>query len=208
MVTRDQGSAEMIGAIVLTGIIAIVIGIIGAQWIGQIPTSSPPYINIEIGCGNGTGNSNCTDPRIPCDFSCRTGMISCDHNVSINYGACKNACPAVSNPQYKTCMAQCEEQPNCVNKTILSSCNMLFICHNGGDSLNIDQLSIRINGKIIPKKYDIYENQTTFHRDLTTGQFKAGEVMRLPITEPPNIVIINYQDYRSGNEYVLVSKKF
>lgn len=199
MKQREKGSSEIIGAIVLTGIIAAAIGILGLQWLAQIPTASPPYINLEIGCGNGA---------ISGDFSCRTGTISCDPDIPKNSGSCKKTCPAENNPQYQACIDQCESQPNCYEKSDQLTCNTLFICHNGGDSLDISQLTVRINGQILNPGYSVYDYQTNATTTRTSGLFKAGEIIRLPILTTPDSVVISYLDRHSGQDLVLINKKW
>jgi hypothetical protein len=230
MIMKESAAAEMVGAIVLTSVIAAAIAIVGYQWVEQIPLSSPPSVKLEIACGIPPVNVN--------DYSCRSGIISCEPQQSLSTADCIAACPAAPDPdhepciwncdsskkllfgecikgctqpgtlQYRSCIDSCSSPPNCAAVNDVTMCNMIFICHNGGDSLNIETLGISINGINRDRPYEIYRYTDETLSDRSTGFFQAGEILRIPITVQPDSVVVSYDDFRSGQNIVLSRKVF
>lgn len=195
----ESAAAEMIGAIALTAIIAAAIAIVGYQWVAQIPLSSPPSPNLIIACGNGA---------IQGDFYCRSGVIGCADQETISYSECTQNCSIANSNEFSNCIQRCEAALNCapINDNLL--CNTIFICHNGGDPLEISELSIFVNDIRMNPPFSIYKYTTESTSQKSGGPFSAGEVLRLPINNPPQSIAIIYHDIRSGKEFVLTKQKF
>jgi|GEM_PF-6852054 len=206
MLLKDIAAAETIGAILLTAVIAAVIGIYGYLWITQIPLSSPPHVNFEIACGNAS---------IPVDYHdyyCRGGVIGCSPNESsfLSHKDCSDNClNNYSSGNYQDCVNDCESPVYCADT---KNCNSIFICHNGGDPLEISRLKIFVNNKMENNDENPYyfynytnNNPNPVHR--TYGDFTAGEILNLS-TETPESVMITYQEADLKNEYVIVNKNF
>lgn len=201
----ETAAAEMMGAILLTVIIGSAIAMVGYQWLSQVPTASLPYANIEIACGNMSASP--ADPVLN-DFSCRTGLINC---TSESYDQCISKCSkywTVGTDQYSQCSSLCGQGRNCVDATKYSDCNMLFICHTGGDPLLIREITILINGQ---DRGAIVTAQV-FTFNLTSNDiFEAGEIIRYPLLAgdiPLKSVTLKYRDYQTGQQIVLGKKEF
>ena len=121
----ESASSEMIGAIVLTAIIVSAFTIVGSQWIGLIPLSSPPSANLIIACGDG---------NVPNDFYCRSGVIGCADEETISYSDCIQDCRKLNEIEHNKCVKRCEEALNCAVINDDKFCNTIFVCHNGGSS--------------------------------------------------------------------------
>jgi len=198
---EDLAAAEMVGAIVLTSIVAVAIGIVGYQWLSQIPTSSPPSLNLEIACGNKN--------TAPLDFSCRSGVLNCDPAIDIRYNNCIKNCSQPGSLEYQKCKDNCGSTPNCIDVSSSAQCNMVFICHNGGDSLDISKLSVRIGDVKLDPPFTIYNYITNQTNSRAEGNFQAGDVIKIsPIQNPLRRVLIIYNDYHSGQNQVLIDKQF
>ena len=217
MQNQDPAAAEMIGAIALTAIIVAAIGILGAQWIANIPTSSFPTAQLEIACG---------DDSVQGDFHCRSGVIGCADEEILPLSNCSynclnttpsqkmvcdgtEDCSITATPQYQECVRRCESAPNCAKIHNNTLCNTIYICHNGGDALDINNLNISVNEGNPQENYWIYDyvSNTTVPKSKAE-YFKASNVIKINSTYDPEKVMIVYQDYQSGQKNVMVSKRF
>ena len=200
----DTAAAEIIGAIILMAIMSSALAIVGLQWISQIETRTPPYANLEISCGNETATSLF-------DFSCRTGGINCSEPLK-SLDSCKIQCNSNYFDQrlFQKCLDKCMQEKNCADLTNFKNCNMLFICHLGGDSLNIDAISIFINDKKKGPVTKVY-NHITISTSIADGLFEIGEIIRFKLENsdiPIKSITIAYTDYYSGNSYIVAKKIF
>jgi hypothetical protein len=200
---RDLAAAETIGAILLTAVIAASIAIVSYQWISEIPTSSLPYSNLEIACGNGTNLS---------DNYCGAGIISCPKGNDLSYYNCSKECSNGSTSEYQNCINNCGSPSNCIDPTNKKICNTIFICHKGGDPLNIKNLNIFINKN--PHTFSVYYyeyNNTIKNYNWTkkeSGEFNSSEIIKIPISDSPESVEVYYKNYESGRENLISSITF
>lgn len=198
---KEPAAAEMIGAIALTSIIVAALAIVGSQWIGLIPTSSHPSANLIIACGNG---------GVPYDFYCRSGVIGCADDEIIRYDDCANNCTKINPFEQNKCVKRCEGALNCAIINDNRFCNTIFICHNGGDPLEISRLNVFVNDNMLFHPFRTYNpfNITNNTTDRYVGDFTAGEVLRLPINFPPQSVMIVYDNIQTGRKIILFDQKF
>lgn len=237
----ENAAAEMIGAIALTSIIVAVMAIVGSQWIGHIPLSSPPYANLEIACGNSSMPwTMYKDNNITFDFNCRTGVIGCAPDELINYHDCLNHCDSIgtltekkaclancqfsrkisydecshycsiSDPSiYQECLKECESAPNCANVENSTMCNAIFICHKGGDPLEINKLRLFINEDNDGKSsFWTFDDDKKEPVSINNGFFNPGHVLWYNIFDDPQTIKISYEDIQTGETRIMVSKHF
>ncbi|HWQ65835.1 MAG TPA: hypothetical protein VN372_03075 [Methanospirillum sp.] len=197
----EGANAEMVGVILLIAVMGSGIVMVGVQLMAQVPTAAPPYVFVEIACGNFNSSFNIKD------FPCRSGSIDCYHSV-LNLTVCRSSCTAKGTNQYKQCLAACEQGQNCAD---LSTCNMAYICHNGGDPLDLNEMKIWVNQVEKPlNSLMVYNPDTNISHNVSSA-FEVGEVIRLPLLnsdKPLKTVTISYNDYRSGNNQILAKKDF
>lgn len=191
----DSAAAEMVGAILMIVIISSLIGVVGVYWISSVPTASFPYTSLEISCGDNTF----------IDYPCREGLMGCNN---ILYEDCIALCPAPSTSEYNNCIKNCLRSTGCIDISDYNLCNMVFICHKGGDPLQIDELHIIVNDNPpisppVPHSPDVTTTNPNY--------LQNGEVIRIPLIAtdiPLQSVTITYHDYSSGTDLLLAKKIF
>jgi hypothetical protein len=212
MAPGDAAAAEMIGAILLTVIIGSAIAIVGYQWISQVPTASMPYASLEIACGNASASPD--NPEMTYDYSCRSGIVSCEDET---YEQCIANIPKEfrnGTEQYTHRFDLCQKDRNCVNPKVYESCNMVYLCHTGGDPLLVRNIWLVINNKkqggITPGMVYHYDATSTASME-PNDYFEPGEVIRYPLNGadvPLESVTIGYRDLRTGQNISLWNKQF
>lgn len=189
----ERGSAEIVGVILLIGIIISVFGIFGALYIPSLKPDTTPHVKLNIACGK----SDISDADIT-DYPCIRGSFGCQ---GVDNHTCEEDCryrDYSDNPQYNSekqnlevlrCLENCE-QSTCSD---LSNCKLLYICHNGGDSLKISDLKVVINGfsltNTLSTSWRLKQGDSIFsYPDLNNKTFNNGDLLLVPNPDSSNQV--------------------
>ncbi len=182
---KERGSAEIVGVILLIGVIITVFGVFAALYIPSMKPDAIPQVKLNIACGN----SEISDEDIT-DYPCMRGAFGCH---AFDNHSCEEDCryrDYSSNPQYNSenpdievlrCLENCEKS-TCSD---LSNCKILYICHNGGDSLKISDLKITINGISVSNtdstSWRLKQGDSIYpYPDSSEKTFRNGDLLLIP----------------------------
>jgi len=208
----ERGSAEIIGIILLIGVIIGAFGIFTALYIPSLIPDRIPQVKLNVACGD----SDITGTGEISDYPCARGAFGCHpfDNRSCEED-CKNRDYA-DNPQYNSEnpnleVLRCME--NCVGSMCsdLSNCKIVYICHNGGDGLKISDLKMVINGKTLTNSATWkLKRDDTMYPDPYDKQFQNGDLLLIPnpySSESLDTVMIIY-NLSSGRGITLVMNQY
>jgi len=209
----DHAISEIIGAIALMGIIVAAFGIFSAIYLPMIKPTQIPQVKLSVACSENINNFDS-------EFPCTQGSFSCHPiNDPFDSQTCEEDCKLrdySKNQQYQSgdsssevlrCMEHCLA-PMCSN---LAECGVIYICHNGGDSLDIDSMKILVNGLNVEstkwEKKEISSNEFKPYNSYDKN-FSIGTVLR--IQNPPSPVdrVMVVYNLPSENEITLVLNQF
>jgi hypothetical protein len=211
---NEYAVSEIIGVIALIGIIVASFGIFAAIYIPMIKPNSIPQLKISMACSNFLDEGDI-------EYPCSQGSHHCDPINPFDNKTCEKDCTYQAysqNPQFRSedlqreiyrCMEHCTS-PMCSH---LDDCRFLYICHNGGDSLDPEKMSILINGNNIErsewklKKPASVMAESTFSPGLNES-FSIGSSLRiLNHFNPVDSVMIVYNP-PSGGSITLALNQF
>jgi len=209
----DHAVSEIIGAIALMGIIVAAFGIFSALYLPMIKPTQVPQVKLSIACNETINN---LDPEFPCtqgSFSCHPiydpfDNKTCEENCKLqDYSKNQQYESGDSSSQVLRCLEHCLA-PMCSS---LADCGVIYICHNGGDSLDIDNMKIIVNGINIDRtnwekkelSNDIFKLYNSYDKT-----FSIGTILR--IQNPPNPVdrVMIAYTLSSGSEITLALNQF
>lgn len=209
---KNYAVSEIIGVILLIGIIVSAFSIFAAIYLPMIIPNAIPQVKLTMACSSDGGDGD--DIEYPCNI----GGFSCSDDP-FDYEMCKNDCktrfyseiyPDSSdnhNVEILRCLEDCMV-PICSD---LGNCNVMYICHNGGDSLVLDNLEIIVNNGVIPKEeWKVQKPGDIFSTPPIDEIFQVGSTIRFTredSTIPVDRVIVIYRPSHGG-EYTLVSNQF
>lgn len=210
----NEGISEIIGVILLIGIIVATFGILAAIYIPTIKPNPVPQVKLSMACSDGINDFN------NIEYPCTKGSFQCNPpNIPFDNKSCENDCRLrdySQNFQYDPAnlerdILQCLD--NCHNTTCsdLAECHLLYICHNGGDILDIDSMNIVVNNQLIDKSHWMIKKPllsdvfTSLSLDRT---FAIGNTIKLQnFPNPVDRVMITYR-LSSGGEVTLALNQF
>lgn len=207
----EDGVSETIGVILLIGIIVTVFGIFGAIYIPMVKPIPIPQVKMSIACSD---NLNDYDKEFPCtlgSFNCHPlddpfDNSSCEADCRNRYYAQNpDSLEKDRKMEIYRCLEDCLT-PLCSD---LSDCDVLYICHNGGEILKTSNMRIIINGEDIGTSWKILQPPNeNFIPVIPDMNFGIGETLQ--IQNPPNPVDTVMVAYRldSGGEVTLVLNQF
>ncbi|NLV26555.1 MAG: hypothetical protein GXY48_05245 [Methanomicrobiales archaeon] len=187
----EEAVSEIISAILLISILVAAFGIFAALYIPTLVPEKIPRVSLSIAC------SNVTDPP-DIEYSCTRGSFSCK---PFDYETCENDCKwrdysfnsDVNNDRYQDKIYQCMEnciKPICSN---LNDCKTLYICHNSGDSLQLKDVSVVVNGN------SIIEEGLTLGVTWQLKEFESDNFINIPSTPSPTKFFENGDSLRILN---------
>ncbi|PWR75493.1 type IV pilin N-terminal domain-containing protein [Methanospirillum stamsii] len=187
----EEAVSEIIGAILLISILVAAFGIFAALYIPTLVPEKIPRVSLSIAC------SNVADPPSMEEYPCTRGSFNCK---PFDNETCENDCKwrdyslntNLNNDGYQDKISQCMEnclKPICSN---ISDCKTLYFCHNGGDSLKLEDLSVVVNGNII-----IDEGKSGFTWQLK--KFESEYFINLESTPSPTSFFENGDSFRIRN---------
>jgi len=211
---ENEAISEIIGVILLIGIIVATFGILAAIYLPTIKPNPVPQVKLSMACSNGIhdfnnieypctkGSFQCNPPDIPFDNkSCENDCRLRDYSQNFNYD------PANLERDILRCLV------NCHNTTCsdLADCDFIYICHNGGDTLEVNNLEIIVNNQPIDKSYWKMKKPSindVFTSIILDSSFSIGSTIRLEnIPNPVDRVMIMYS-LPSGGEVTLALNQF
>jgi hypothetical protein len=203
----------MIGAIALTGIIVATFGIIAALFVPMIKPVQIPHVKLSIACAEHIDEY---DTEFPCthgSFSCFPlaepfDAQTCEHD-------CMQRAYAKSHQyqprDYSRLVSQCKEKCIAPFCSTLATCHVIYICHNGGDALEIANMKIFVNGdNVPPSNWEKKELHDDHFKEIakTSNMFQAGTILRVQNIHPPvDRVMITYT-LPSGSDITLLLNQF
>lgn len=210
----NEAVSEIIGAIALIGIIVAMFGIYSSIYLPMIKPQSIPQVKISMACSD-------TIDIFDTEFPCTQGSFSCHPSSDpFNYKMCEENCKYKkyadkeqfyaddSSVDILRCMEHCIA-PMCSN---LKECNVIYFCHNGGDTLDIDLMKIIINeekfdGTKFEKK--LYNNDSFFGYDKWSDKyFSIGSSLRIQNPPKPVDKVMIIYTTPSGSDVTLVLNQF
>ena len=207
----DEAVSEIIGAVMLIGIIVAAFGIFTAIYLPSLVPSPTPQVKLGMACNETAGPSDI-------EFPCTRGSFNC---YAFNNKTCENDCnwrdysanPDVTSEQQNREISRCME--NCFSPICsdLRNCGVLYVCHYGGESLKISDMRIIVNGKSIHEDtWEIKQHQVSnnFVSPPDGAIFQNGDSLRIlnPSSgQPVDTVIISYI-LPSGSEVTLAMNQF
>lgn len=210
----NHAISEIIGAIALMGIIVAAFGIFSAIYLPMIKPTQIPLVKMSVACDEHISNF---DPEFPCtraSFSCHPNTDPFDKETCemdcIQRDYSRNQQNLPNDPSLDTlrCLEYCLA-PMCSN---LTNCGVIYICHNGGDMLDMQNMKIFVNSQKIDQsnleKKEISNNSFIQYNNLVNKTFEIGTIIR--IQNPPRPVdeiMISYT-LSSGSEVTLVLNQF
>ncbi len=211
----EKGSAEIVGVILLIGIIITAFGIFAALYLPSIKPDATPQVKLNIACSN----TEISDQNIT-DYPCMRGAFGCH---AFNNHSCEEDCryrDYSSNPQYNSedsnlevtrCLENCEKS-TCSD---LSNCKLLYLCHNGGDSLKISDLKTTINGVSVSNTYStpwrLKQGDSIYSYPVSSDKtFRNGDLLLIPNPDYSTSVKKIHIIYTlpSGREVTLVMNQY
>lgn len=210
---QEQAVAEIIGAILLIGIIVGAFAIFTAIYLPTLKIYPSPSVKMSMACNTTLGADDT-------EFPCSRGSFSCH---PFNNRTCEEDCkwrdysenPDLNGEQHNREIVRCME--DCMNPICsdLGNCGVLYICHNGGDSLNISDMKIFVNGNAIVKNTwgikNQFVNPPIFISPPPEGSlFRNGDSLRISNpsgSRPVNTVMVLYS-LPSGQEINLALNQF
>ena len=198
---EEGGSSEIIGVILLIGIIMGSFGIFAGLYLPTIKPVIVPQVKLSMACSDITTND--------VEYPCTRGSSSCS---SFDNRSCEEDCryrDYSDNPQFnseslKTKILRCME--NCGGSLCsdLKDCNALYICHNGGDALQISTMTIVVNGKVIDQnRWEIKKGDADFHSLSSNLSYTIGDTLRInketSYSTPVDTVTIISKTLSGGN---------
>lgn len=208
---REEAIAESIGALLLIGVIVGAFAIFTAIYLPTIRIDPIPSVKLSMACNSTIG----TDDT---EFPCTRGSFNCH---PFDNRTCEEDCkrrdysenPDFSTEQQSREIGRCME--NCMNPLCsdLRNCGVLYICHNGGESLKISDIRILVNGNpTLKTSWEIKQQSgsSTFV-SLNEGTiFRIGDSLRIINPAgglPVNTVMVLYSP-SSGGEITLALNQF
>jgi len=208
----DTAASEIIGAIMLIGVIVGAFGIFSAIYLPSVVPSQVPHAKISMACNVSEGPDDI-------EYPCTRGSFNCH---SFENTTCENDCryrdfsdnPNLDSEDYEREISRCLE--NCMSPLCsdLQHCGVLYICHNGGDSLDIDSMKILVNGNEIARGYWNIKQQLvdelSFNSAVSGKKFQNGDSLRIISPsggKPVDTVMISYT-LPSGSEVTLALNQF
>ncbi len=210
---REQAVAEILGAILLIGIIVGAFAIFTAIYVPTLKIYPPPSVKLSMACNTTVGAGDT-------EFPCTRGSFNCH---PFNNRTCEEDCkwrdysqnPDLSSDQHNREIVRCMEDcmsPICSD---LRNCGVLYICHNGGDSLNISDIKIFVNGNAIARNFWGIKNQSVTPPAFVSPPpegwlFRNGDSLSISDPgggRPVNTVMIVYSP-QSGQEIILALNQF
>ena len=209
----EHAISEIIGAIALMGIIVAAFGIFSAIYLPMIKPTQIPQVKLSIACNESINNFDTEFPCTQGSFSChplddpfdnKTCEEDCklqDYSKNLQYES------EDSSSQVLRCLEHCLA-PMCSS---LPHCGVIYVCHNGGDSLDIDSMEILINGLNIDRtNWEKKELSSDFFKPYNTYDkiFSIGTTLRIQNPpKPVDRVMVTYT-LSSGSEITLVLNQF
>lgn len=196
----------------LIGVIVGAFAIFSAIYLPSVIPSDVPHARISMACNNVSESSN------DIEYPCTRGSFNCH---SFENTTCENDCrwrdfsgnPNLDSSDYQREISRCLE--NCMSPICsdLQNCKVLYICHNGGDPLDIDAMKILVNGNVIDQSnWEMKEQMAEPEEfDSVTGKkFRNGDSLRIISPsggKPVDTVMISYT-LPSGSEITLALNQF
>jgi hypothetical protein len=209
---ENYAVSEIIGVILLMGIIVAAFSIFAAIYLPKVIPNAIPHVKLTIAC-----SSDGTE-GVDIEYPCNLGGFSC-LDVPFDYEMCKKDCQTRvyskrlsdssenQDGNIRRCIDNCLK-PICSDPRI---CNIVYICHNGGDSLVLQNMDIILNNGAIPKeKWSVQLPGDNYTTPPTGGLFDVGSTIRFTTEDrsiPVERIMIIYRS-PSGEEYTMVSKQF
>lgn len=214
---KNDGVSEIIGVILLIGIIVATFSILAAIYVPMVKPTPIPQVKLSMACSNNLGDA------ANIEYPCTKGSFHCnpDNDPFHNENNCSNECKLrdySQNPQINPddieheilrCMENCP-RPICSD---LIDCNYLYICHSGGDTLDVDKIRIIVN-EIPIINWQLKKRFQNLRDPTPADTFSIGDTIRIfwdPEPDPPfnpvDKVMITYT-LPSGGEITLVLNQF
>ena len=208
----EKAVSEIIGALLLMGIIVAAFAIFGVLYLPTIKPPELPKVQLSMACSDRVDDNTI-------EFPCTLGMNPCKPFDNLT---CENDCKFrgySQNPQFNPvdlqreiyrCLGNCLS-PICSD---LGLCRFLYICHNGGDSLQIDSLLIKVNGNEIDqsnwemKTSPVQNFKSCEMNNCNSDQFKIGSTIRIRNTlgHLESVIIIYTPPF--GGEYTMLMNNY
>jgi flagellin-like protein len=205
----DEAVSEIIGSILLIGIIVAAFGIFSALYLPGLIPGTIPRAQLSMACSDDTG------VLADIEYPCARGSFQCS---PLDNKTCEDDCQwrdysvntDLTSEQYSREIARCKE--NCVSPICsdTSDCRQLYICHNGGDPLLISDMMILINGDPISwSDWKIKRTGDTYTSPDLDARFQNGDVLRITRADSAKVenVMILYSP-PSGGTITLVLNHF
>jgi len=208
---NNYAVSEIIGVILLMGIIVAAFSIFTAIYLPKVIPNAIPQVKLTMACSDENDGNDI-------EYPCNLGAFSCS-DVPFDYKMCENDCKTRfyskdypdSSDNYNVKILRCLENclvPICSN---LGDCKMVYICHNGGDSLVLEDLEIIVNYGVIPKeKWKIQLPGDNYTTPPIDGIFDVGSTIRFTREDsniPVERIMVIYRP-SFGGEYTLISNQF
>jgi hypothetical protein len=208
----EDAVSEIIGAVLLIGIIVGAFGIFSALYLPGLKPEPIPQVKISMACDDTAGSSDI-------EYPCTRGSFHC---YPLDNETCENDClyrdysvnPDISSEQYTKEYMRCME--NCMNPICsdLEQCEVLYLCHNGGESLIISDMRIIVNGNDIGHTSWGYKQQLVSEVYVTPppdgAKLQNGDSLRIldpSGSNPVDNVMVTYT-LPSGAEYTLAMNQW
>jgi len=202
----EEAVSEIIGALLLMGIIVASFAIFGALYLPTVIPPEIPKVQLSMACSDSIDDNTIEYPCIFGMYHCSVfDNLTCEDDCRYRaYSQNPQFHPDHLNREIYRCMENCLK-PFCSD---LENCRYLYICHNGGDNLQIDSLKIMINGNEI--EHNRWEMKTPPGTDFISSsiQFGIGSTIRIRNTlNPIDTVTIIYSP-PAGGELILLVNQF
>lgn len=232
----DEAISEIIGSILLIGIIATAVMIFSALYLPTIEIHPQPKVALKISCDR-------IDVRaLDIDYPCDMGIFACP-DPAIH--PCRDLCIDQFNDpgeeaQQQRCINRCQCEDECRQRYSFNSetiserdllysqcvdncfgfcsdpndCRFVYICHNGGDDLIIERLKILVNGnQINQNRWFIKSPKNNINIYSVIGDissFSMGDSILIPLIggeQQVNDVAVGYS-LTQGGEIILTQNLF
>jgi len=209
---HDQGITEIIGAILLIGIIVGAFGVFAAIYIPSVKPTSMPHAKLSMAC-NETHSSDSTIefPCVRASFGCHPGdNRTCEKDCEWRDYTSNSQ---ISSDQLSKEIMRCKEScmdPICSD---LKRCEDLYICHLGGDTLKVSDIGVLINGNLIETNWEIKkisdgDKFVPIDHLSSTKNLSTGDSLRIRNSySPVDTVLIRYT-LPSGGDITLAQNQF
>lgn len=176
----EPAVSEIIGAVMLIGVIVGGFAIMTAIYVPMAKVDPKPFVKLSMAC-NQTGFEDLEFPCTRASFNCHPfNYPTCiDDCIWREYGVDRD--PDSLDENQRAVINKCLE--NCMGPPCsdLTSCGNLYICHLGGDALQISDMQVLIDGNPVPGGWEI-KNQTgtdTFESATPDTLFVNGNSLRI-----------------------------